>query len=183
MQQSTENTILIGRANGLFGVRGWLRFFSYTRPPANLISYNPLWLKTNNGWQAFEVEASQAYADGRLVAKFKGVDSREIARELLGCDVAIMAEQLPKDDPTDFYWVDLVGCQVINQAGVVLGEVKEMIETGAHDVMRVRQQKVDELIPFVLEQVVVSVDLAQKQILVDWELGYFNEGNAELSGD
>jgi 16S rRNA processing protein RimM len=178
VQALADNKILIGRVNGLFGVRGWLRFFSYTRPPANLISYNPLWLKTAQGWQAFEVESSQAYADGRLVAKFKGVDERETARVLMGCDVAIMPEQLPKEDPTDYYWVDLIGCRVENQSGELLGVVKEMMETGAHDVMRVSKEKSDELIPFVLDLVVKQVDLAQKLIRVDWESGYFNESNA-----
>lgn len=178
MQALADNKVLIGRINGLFGVRGWLRFFSYTRPPANLISYNPLWVKTAQGWQSFEVETSQAYADGRLVAKFKGVDEREEARLLMGCDVAISPEQLPKTDPTDYYWVDLVGCAVETLAGVSLGVVKEMMETGAHDVMRVRQGKSDELIPFVLDRVVKSVDLNAKRITIDWEPGYFNESNA-----
>lgn len=183
MIESTNHPILIGRVNGLFGVRGWLRFFSYTRPSANLVGYNPLWINQQTGWRAYEVEASQAYADGRLVAKFRGVDSREAARELLGCDVGIMPTQLAKEDPTDFYWIDLIGCQVQNEAGVVLGVVKEMLETGAHDVMRVRQHKTDELIPFVLGQIVKSVDVEAKCIMVDWETGYFNEGNAEFSRD
>ncbi len=178
MQTLADNKILIGRVNGLFGVRGWLRFFSYTRPLANLISYNPLWLKTPQGWQAFEVESAQAYADGRLVAKFKGVDEREAARVLMGCDVAIVPEQLPKEDPTDFYWVDLIGCTVETLSGEILGVVKEMMETGAHDVMRVRQGKNDELIPFVLERVIKHVDITQKRIVIDWETGYFNETNA-----
>lgn len=97
---------------------------------------------------------------------------------LMGCDVAIVPEQLPKEDPTDFYWVDLIGCTVETLSGEVLGVVKEMMETGAHDVMRVRQGKNDELIPFVLDRVVKQVDIAQKRILIDWETGYFNETNA-----
>ncbi len=173
MQTLTDNKILVGRVNGLFGVRGWLRFFSYTRPAANLMSYNPLWVKTTEGWQSFDVEEAQAHADGRLVAKFKGLDDREEARLLMGCDVAIMPEQLPKNEG-DYYWVDLVGCTLVNESGVSFGVVKEMMETGAHDVMRVRGESGDELIPFVMDVVVKTVDITNKRIVVDWDSGYFN---------
>jgi 16S rRNA processing protein RimM len=91
----------------------------------------------------------------------------------MGCDVAIMPEQLPKDED-DYYWIDLVGCTLVNESGVSLGVVKEMMETGAHDVMRVRGESGDELIPFVMDAVVKAVDIANKRIIVDWESGYFN---------
>lgn len=173
MQSVSDNKILIGRINGLFGVRGWLRFFSYSRPPANLLTYNPLWVKDAQGnWQAYQVEESQAYADGRLVAKFHGVDDREDARLLMGLDVAITPDQLPQS-ADDYYWVDLMGCTVVNSEGVTLGVVKEMIETGTHDVMRVQAaDKSIELIPFVLNVTIQSVDIASKQIVVAWEPGY-----------
>lgn len=172
MQALDNNKILVGRINGLFGVRGWLRFFSYTRPPANLMGYNPLWIKTNEGWRAYQVESAQAHADGRLVAKLEGVDDRETARLMMGLDVAIEQSQLVSDDD-GFYWVDLLGCTVTNTKGELLGVVKEMIETGAHDVMRVQAaDKTVELVPFVMDTVVKSVDTAAKQIVIEWEIGY-----------
>ncbi len=171
---STSEQILLGRVNGLFGVRGWLRVFSYSRPPAQLLDYNPLWLKVGNeAWKAFEVEDKQAFADGRLVVKFKAIDDRETARVLMGQDIAIMPTQLVRSDD-DVYWVDIIGCELRDQQDRVLGTVIDMMETGANDVMRVKRSDGEvELIPFVMDVVVTQVDVAQKTIRVNWESGYF----------
>jgi 16S rRNA processing protein RimM len=166
--------ILVGRVNGLFGVRGWLRVFSYSRPPAQLLNYNPVLLKNEAGiWQSFEVEDKQAFADGKLVLKLKGIDEREAARALMGQDISIMPTQLVRSDD-DVYWVDLIGCELANQQGQVIGNIIDMMETGANDVMRVKRTNGEvELVPFVMEVVVKRVDLSAKQVVVDWESGYF----------
>lgn len=167
-----QDKLLLGRVNGLFGVRGWLRIFSHTRPPENILTYDPLWLNTPDGWRSFRVEDRQAYADGRLVVKLAGMDDREVARVLMGCDIAIDASQLPAAAEGDYYWVQLIGCTVETLDGQVLGVVEDMMETGAHDVMRVKTRDGVELIPFAQDAVVRSVDLAARRIQVDWEVGY-----------
>lgn len=171
---STGEQILLGRVNGLFGVRGWLRVFSYSRPPAQILNYSPLLLKNSAGeWQAFEVEDKQAFADGRLVVKFVGIDEREAARVLMGQDIAIQSTQLVRAED-DVYWVDLIGCQVVNEHGKDIGRIVDMMETGANDVMRVKLSDGEvELIPFVMEVVVKRVSLQDKQVVVNWESGYF----------
>jgi len=173
VSSNLNDKILLGRVSGLFGVRGWLKLFSYSRPPENILSYNPLWLKTPMGWKALEVEAKQAYADGRLVVKLRGVDDRDVARSFMGLDLGVNPDQLPEPPADEFYWVDLIGCTVENVSGQTLGVVTEMMETGAKDVMRVKTAEGVELIPFAFGAVVQSVDVAQKRILVHWEIGYF----------
>lgn len=170
---SMNEQILLGRVNGLFGVRGWLRVFSYSRPPAQILEYNPLLLKTTDGWQAFEVEDKQAFADGRLVVKFKGVDDREVARLLMGQDIAIQTSQLVRADD-DVYWVDLIGCQLVSENGQHIGRIVDMMETGANDVMRIKRDSGEvELVPFVMDVVVKRLNLQEKQVVVNWESGYF----------
>lgn len=174
MTQSADEKILLGRVSGLFGVRGWLRLFSYSRPPAQILDYNPIWLKSANGeWKTLEIEDKQAHADGRLVVKFVGIDDREVARLLMGQDIGVDKHQLQRSDE-DFYWIDLMGCQVVKLDGEVIGTVVDMMETGANDVMRVKTPNGEtELVPFVMERVIQSVQLAEKRIIVDWESGYF----------
>ena len=73
-----------------------------------------------------------------------------------------------------YYWADLMKCQVVTCDGVALGQVEQMLETGANDVLVVRQKIAgsetrERLIPFILEDVIVSVDLSGHIITVDWD--------------
>jgi 16S rRNA processing protein RimM len=88
-------------------------------------------------------------------------------------EIAITRQQLPVLDE-GYYWTDLMGCQVVTQAGVALGQVSQMLETGANDVMVLQQQieghePVERLIPFILGDVILSVDLTGQTITVDWD--------------
>ena len=75
----------------------------------------------------------------------------------------------------DFYWRDLVGCQVNTDKGYSLGVVTEMMETGSNDVLVVKANSNDafgqkeRLIPFIEEQVISNVDITGKLITVNWE--------------
>ena len=96
-----------------------------------------------------------------------------MARELLKTEILISRQQLPVLDE-GFYWADLMECRVVTQDGVDLGQVVQMLETGANDVLVVQQQisgsePQERLIPFILEDVIISVDLAGKVITVDWD--------------
>ncbi|KAA1461413.1 ribosome maturation factor RimM, partial [Enterobacter hormaechei] len=88
------------------------------------------------------------------------------------------SEQLPELDTGDYYWKDLIGCQVISTAGYNLGTVNDMMETGSNDVMVVKANLKDafgvkeRLIPFLDGQVIKKVDLATKTIEVDWDPGF-----------
>jgi 16S rRNA processing protein RimM len=82
---------------------------------------------------------------------------------------------LPAAKPGEFYWLDLIGLQVINQQGVELGVVDHLMETGANDVLVVRDKKQankEQLVPFVIDKFVKSVDLENKTILVDWDADF-----------
>jgi 16S rRNA processing protein RimM len=75
---------------------------------------------------------------------------------------------LPEPEDGHFYWSDLAGLKVVHRDGTELGNVKDMLETGAHDVMVVEGEQ-ERLIPFVIDEIVLSVDLDERLISVDWE--------------
>lgn len=133
----------------------------------NILSYQPWLVKTKDGWQSLKVLNSHKPVEGKaIVVQLESLVDRDQAREFIGADIAILRDQLPVDD--GFYWVDLIGCQVVDQDQNILGQVTEMIETGAHDVMRIKNGAEQILIPFVQDVFVLEVDLDQKQISVDW---------------
>jgi len=165
----SDEKLIVGNINGVFGVQGWVKIFSHTDPRKNILDYSPWWIKCKGEWKQVNVVDSQVQQGGKtLVAKLENVDDRDIAREYMGCEIAIEDSQLPRSDD-DFLWVDLIGCEVVLEDGAKVGTVKDLIETGAHDVLRVTGEH-NVLIPFVMDEFILSVDTDNKKIVVDWEL-------------
>lgn len=165
----SEQRLIVGQINGVFGVHGWLKIFSHTDPRENILSYSPWLINFKGEWREVKIVDSKVQQGGKtLVAKIENVDDRDVAREYMGCDIAIEDSQLQRGNG-EFFWVDLIGCQVETQQGEVFGEVKDLIETGAHDVLRVVGEH-NVLIPFVMDEFIISVDTDNKKIIVDWQL-------------
>ncbi|BCN92818.1 ribosome maturation factor RimM [Thiomicrorhabdus immobilis] len=172
---STEK-LIVGSINGVFGVNGWVKIFSHTDPRENILSYSPWWIKCKGEWRQVSITDSKVQQGGKtLVAKLDKVDDRDVAREYMGCEIAIEESQLTNRKDS-LYWIDLIGCQVLLEDGTVVGTVKDLIETGVHDVLRVTGEH-NELIPFVMDKFILSVDTDKKQIVVDWEL---EEADSEI---
>lgn len=170
--ETGEEYVTVGRISGLYGVKGWVKVFSYTRPRQNILDYSPWYLKQGKTWKPVELQEGRVHGEG-IVAHLVGCDDRELARELLKADIAISRQQLPALDD-GYYWADLMKCQVVTRKGVELGQVEQMLETGANDVLVVRQKTAEgetqeRLIPFIREDVIVSVDLSGHIITVDWD--------------
>jgi 16S rRNA processing protein RimM len=165
-----SNKLIIGRVNGVYGVKGWVKVFSYTEPLGNILSYNPWWVKQADQWVAMNVIDSQSPQGGKaIVAQLDCIKTREQARDLMGAEIAVMREQLP-DEKDSVYWTDLIGCEVRLANDQVLGKITELIETGGHDVMRVKSSGQQYLIPFVEGVYVLNVDLINRVIQVEWQI-------------
>ena len=103
-----------------------------------------------------------------VIVRLEGVDDRDQAATLVGSDIAILRDDLPEPEPGQYYFRDLEGMQVIDKRGTELGTVAYVMETGANDVL-VTQGERERLIPFVADEVILDVDLANGVISVDWE--------------
>ena len=94
---------------------------------------------------------------------------RDQAAALVGAELGIRRSELPDTEEGSYYWSDLEGLTVETTAGKALGQVAYLLETGADDVLVVRREGGETLIPFVNGQVVRKVDLEKGVICVDWE--------------
>jgi 16S rRNA processing protein RimM len=158
--------VTLGRVGGVFGVKGWFKVQSYTEPRDNVATF-PVWtLRLNGVERRFEVEDGRSHA-GSVVAKLRGIDDRDGAREWAGADIVVAREQLPPTRAGELYWTDLEGLEVCDLGGAVLGKVEYLVATGANDVL-VLGGVPQRLIPFVVGPVVKEVDLATGRIVVDW---------------
>ncbi|MCY4060700.1 MAG: ribosome maturation factor RimM [Gammaproteobacteria bacterium] len=166
-----DGVVLVGAVGAPFGVKGWAHVRSYTDPPGNLLDYGPWQLRredgTNDpGWVPTEVEAKRH--GGGLIARFAGVRNRDAAAELHGRDIGVSASVLPEPEQGEYYWRDLIGTEVVNKAGVHIGEVERLFATPAHDVLVVVDDVGERMIPFVNEWVVAVLPECGR-VIVDWE--------------
>jgi len=148
--------IAFGRVAGSYGVRGWIKVA--VDDPELLAAQPAWWLE---GVER-KVEATKIHS-GTLLAKLEGIESPESARKFKGRSV-----QIPRPEPGEgrYYWDDLVGLEVVNTQGQVLGVVKGMFSNGAHDVAELSGDRT-RLLPWV-PVVVKKVDLPERRVEVEW---------------
>lgn len=170
------NEIRLGSINGSHGIKGWVKVFSYTDPIEAIIDYSPWTLR--RGGQEKEVEIVDFHAQGkRIVVELAGLSDRDEADLLIGYDIYIDRGRLPPLEEGEYYWFQLEGLKVRNEAGKLFGKVDHLLETGANDVLVVEatQDSIDDrqrLIPFVEGTIVRKVDQATGEISVVWDADY-----------
>jgi 16S rRNA processing protein RimM len=161
--------ITVAKIGAPFGVRGWLKIQAFTEHTENVIDYQPWFvMSADNQFTVLPIEKID-FQHGRLLAKIQGVETPEAARSYTGKLLSVPRDKLPTLSSGEFYWSDLEGLTVINRDGRVFGKVSYLLETGANDVLVVKGEKKQCAIPYLLERVIKRVDLAAKEIHVDWE--------------
>lgn len=176
MSKKRSNLIDVGRVSGAFGVKGWVKVTSFTDPKENIVNYSPWWLKTKHGVKSIEVEEYK-YRNENLVVRFKGIDDRDHAANISLVNISVERDQMPELAIGDYYWHQLVGMQVIADNGQkehYIGRVKELMETGANDVLVVEpsENSIDDrerLVPYIPGMYIDHVDLENENIRVLWD--------------
>ncbi|WP_273149088.1 ribosome maturation factor RimM [Methylophaga thiooxydans] len=170
---ASEEFIPVGKISGAFGIKGWVKVFSFTDPRTNILEYSPLFLSRQGEW--IEIKVAGGHLQGKgVVMGIANVTDRDQVQPLIGSELAIKKEQLEPAEEDEFYWSDLQGLTVMNLDDETLGQVDHLLETGANDVLVVKAKgdNTERLIPFVMEDIVKAVDLDKQLIQVDWSKDY-----------
>lgn len=162
-----DRQVLLGRIVGVFGVEGWVKLHSFTEPRENIFRYKPWTLRGPAGESTVDTPQGRAQGKG-VVARLSGIDDRDAAAALVGTEIWVPREALPRPRQGEYYWTDLEGMAVRTVEGVDLGRVSHLFATGANDVMVVQGDR-ERLIPFVVGLQVVAVDVDARCIEVDWD--------------
>jgi 16S rRNA processing protein RimM len=199
MANPPDDLIILGRITGSYGVKGWIRIQSFDNAnTSNLLKTKHWWLlprdkeavsaNASSNYLEFKVEQARAHS-GDIVAQVLTVTQPEAAKALTGAQIAVSRGVFQATNSLEYYWVDLLGCEVRNRQQVTLGRVLEVDDHGAHaflKVQAVREKSAansdansdvlasapeDILIPFVATYI-DEVLLPQRLILVDWELDW-----------
>ncbi len=165
--------MLLGRVVGAHGVRGELRVRWLGDGPGNLLAVDEVDLADpargpdDPTPRHRRVTGGGLGRQGEVRLALEGVEDRDAARALLGCWVAVPSEALPPLPEGEFYWYELVGCRVETAAGEPLGTVEELWETGAHDVLVVRDAAGRRHLVPAAREILREVDRAGRRLVVD----------------
>ena len=185
-----DDAVEVGRVLDAWGVKGWLKILPHSSEPEALFAAKSWFLqapdlKFRPGFSAFTgtvtiaVDEAKTHSDS-VVAKIDGFGDRDDAESLRGCRIFLPRSAFPKALKDEYYWVDLIGLNVVNREGISLGCVRDLMATGPNSVLCVEYQAAQEdggnkpeerMIPFV-SAYVDSVDIAGKLITVDWQPDY-----------
>ena len=170
-KQNPEFYIEMGRLGSPHGLRGAIRIHPFTRSLMSLADFRFWWIGSFKKKQRLELNRTKLSQDV-LIASFKEIADRTQAEELKGNSVYVPRALFPELAEDEFYWVDLIGLRVVNLRGENLGKINHLLETGANQVMVVRDKEGgDRLIPYI-EAVVSLVDINSGRMVVDWETDY-----------
>ncbi|WP_018411786.1 ribosome maturation factor RimM [Methyloversatilis thermotolerans] len=170
--------VVLGRIAAPFGVQGWLHIQVFGDDPQTwkVIEH---WYASREAdapatrWSLLEPDGFKLQTKGPVI-RFRGYPDRTAAEALVGFYLAVPKQDLPDTGEGEYYWGDLVGLEVTNLQGQRLGRVERLMETGANDVLVVRDavagtdKAVERLIPFV-SAVVKTVDQEAGRLSVDWD--------------
>ena len=175
------DAIEVGRIADAWGIKGWFRILPYSATPEALFSSKRWFIqptergaKTFTGTLKLAIKEAKEHSDS-VVATSHDIPDRNAAEALKGARVFIARSSFPSTPEDEFYWVDLIGLDVVNREGVAMGQVKELLSTGPQTVMvlalEAEGQAQERMIPFVAA-FVDGVDLPGRRITVDWQPDY-----------
>lgn len=184
------DAVEVGSVAGAWGVKGWIKVQPYAQNPQALFSSKRWFVKaaaarrrtadpgaTHALPSLLRVVQAREHGDG-VIAQVRDLDDRTAAEALRGARIFVSRASFPTAEADEFYWVDLIGLEVVNRQGEALGTVAGLIDTGPHSVLRVASAEpvapgaeAERLIPFVAAYV-DEVKLSERRILVDWGLDY-----------
>lgn len=185
-----DDAVEVARIVGAWGVKGWFKIQPHSASAEALFSCQDWWLlpperrapqrptgTAEAPWLEpllLQVSECKPHAD-TLVARSAALVDRGAAESLKGGRVFLPRSAFPTPGEGEFYWVDLLGCQVVNRQGLALGQVKDLMATGPQTVLVIDGQyqgePVERMIPFV-SAYVDEVDLPARRITVDWQADY-----------
>jgi len=175
------DAIEVGRVADAWGIKGWFKLLPYSADPEALFASKTWFLlptekgaKTFDGCASIAVKEAKTHSDS-LVASAQGIDDRDAAEALRGARIFVSRSSFPAAGIDEYYWVDLIGLDVVNRQGESMGTVRELLSTGPQTVLVLEfladGKPQERMIPFV-SAYVDEVDLKSRRIRVDWLADY-----------
>ena len=162
-----EEIVVMGKVLVPYGVNGWVKVYSFTEKIESFLTYKKLFLSQDQkNW--LEIKVKDIKLHGKtIIANFSEIADRTQAESYKDYLIGVQKNLLPKLKEDQYYWNDLIGCEVLNLQNISFGLVDTFIKTGANDVIVVKGDK-ERLIPYTA-RTVLKADTINAKIIVDWD--------------
>ncbi len=163
--------VCVGAIAGAFGVNGEVRLKSFCAQPEDVASYGPLY--SEDGSQSYTITLTKSVPNG-FAARLSGIATKEQADARKGVRLYADRDRMPDLPDDEFYHADLIGLEVRDTGGTLLGSVRAVQEYGAGDMLEIHGPglKATVLLPFTRDAV-PTVDIAAGRIVADPPEGLF----------
>lgn len=161
-----EDLVVIGQITRPHGVRGEVRVNLFTDSPDSLKQFKKLFVRRQGQPdRVVRIEVMKPHK-ASVILKLEGTGNRNDAEDLVGAEILVRRAELPVLDDGEFYWVDLIGLEVYEaDNGAFLGCIENMMATPADDMMIVKKDDREAILPF-REEIVLEVDLDAGRVVV-----------------
>jgi 16S rRNA processing protein RimM len=160
-----DELIPVGKIIGTHGIKGLVKVYSFSGNAESLKSAETVLLKAGTGFVQ-EVELNKiALRSGGFILGFKGYDSIEQVQPLIGSELNLRQDQLPEPEENEYYWLDLIGLDVVTDQGDELGKIVDIFETGSSDIYVVQGDGKEYLIPAIAD-VIANVDISSNKMTI-----------------
>lgn len=163
-----DDWVVVGRFGRPHGVKGLISVISFTEPRENILNYVDWHTCVKNHLEPLTLDRVEV-TNKSILVQIHSHQTREQVACLTNIEIAVHREQLPPLKQGEYYWHQLIGMQVVNQAGMLLGTVTEIMPTGSNDVLVVTGER-RHLIPYLPGQFIMAMD--QDTITVDWNVEF-----------
>ena len=180
-----DDAVEVARVGDAWGIKGWFKVLAYSAHPEAVFASKRWYVQPpERGARHFTgtrlLRISQIKRHGEaLAAQSLDITDRNMAECLRGARVFVPRTFFPSLQADEYYWVDLIGCEVVNREGVVLGTVKDLLATGPQTTLVLAGPDAEtdrdgqRMIPFV-NAIVDTVDVAAKRIVADWQPDFWD---------
>jgi 16S rRNA processing protein RimM len=166
MAATGKELIRLGLVTGTHGLRGDIKIRPDSGDPDALLAARTIYLRDRAGASLPYTPDKASLHKGAVLMRLSGLDSIDAVQPLVGCEVLMVAGELPELAADEFYWSDLQGLTVVDRQRGELGSLEDFFTTAAHDVYVVRGRLGEVLIPAV-DEFVLEIDMTARQLLVD----------------
>ncbi len=160
-----NDMINIGVIKGTHHLQGALKVNTGFLHFDKIINEKVLVELTNNA-KILTIKNFKKMTDKKYVLSFLEIDNIQSAKELIGASIKIRKELIPKIDKDEYYTEDLISFKVYNEDEYI-GDIVDIMETAAHDILVVQENKKEILIPFIEDVFINEIDFDNQKIYVN----------------
>ncbi|QJC34679.1 16S rRNA processing protein RimM [Enterobacteriaceae endosymbiont of Donacia crassipes] len=170
-----KKKIILGQFSQTYGIKGWIKLYSYTQNKKNIFLYKKIFIINNIKDICFIKFYKYKVYKKNYIVKFKNLNNINDVSNLKNKKIFIFKNELRKyKNIKEYYWYEIIGCYVFNKY-FFLGKIINLISLKTHDVLiiksnllKINKKKI--LIPFIEPNIITKIDLINKFIKVNWDI-------------